>query len=548
MNMNLRTQVRRFLADTRAAVGVTSALITVMFLCGTALIVDHLWLVGQRDTTKNAVDAATLAATLEMQSLTGQLSEQDRTRVASVAKRYALLNILGNTPSANAAQVRGSLQVDVPASAGGRVDLTVRADLGGTLLSEGLLGYAGPGSIEQRAGVQPSITPTELVLAIDVSMSMDRDLAGEYLWGTKENSRMEIVKRAALDLLDVLEAAGTGGTAPFAVGLVPWHHHVRLGATARASWETNGWATYPTERDYAHPPAGKRPATPAHPVTQTLPAKSSLPSMCGGWAGCLDLRTSARTALPSASPFVMRYFSPWPSFNAPQWYVSFGCQNYTTSQATANGWSKAACYDWSRMRYQTDNNKCSTGRAYSGNGAPTKLPPQGECSGQPEILPLTTDVAAVRTAIGALAPAAGSTNSALGVTWAQRLLTPEWRAVWGGAEHPMESTEERTMKKVLVLLTDGEDNHPDQARSVADASRSTACTAIKEAGVQVFTISAMNTGAAGHGHLAGQLRACSSQSDDPDGTYVFVNNATPANLAEAFREIGRQLLVMRRVY
>ena len=545
----LPRSVRRFLADTRAAVGVTSVLITVMFLGATALIVDHLWLVGQRDTTKNAVDAATRAATQELEGLTGQLSEEDRTRVASAARRYALLNILGNTPSANAARVRESLRVDVPARVEGTVDLTVRADLGDTLLSRGLLGYAGPGSIEQRAGVQPILAPTELVLAFDMSLSMRKDLAGRSLRQGDQNSRMEIVKRAALDLLDVLETAGTGSSAPFAVGLVPWHHHVRLGATARAAWEASGWATYATERDYPHPPAGEGPASPAHPVTQTLPAKSTLPSTCGAWAGCLDLRAD-RLALPSASPFVMRFFSPEPGVYPPyNHYVSFKCQTYTGTQAYENGWRYARCYDWSGLETQTDSFQCGGGYSSTMSGAPLKILPQEYCTDQPAVLPLTADVQAVRTAIGAFAPLRYSaTNSALGVTWAHRLLAPAWRAVWGGAEHPMASTDETNLKKVLVLLTDGEDNHPNPSGPATDASRRTACTAIKEAGVQVFTISAMNTSASGHAHLAAELRACSSQADDPDGTYAFVNNATPENLAEAFRSIGRQLLVMRRVY
>ena len=544
----LPRNVRRFLAGTRAAAGITSALVTVMFLAATALIVDHVWLVGQRDTTKNAVDAATIAATQQMESLTGEMSEEDRTRVAAVARRYALLNILGNTPSSNADQARRTLQVDVPESAGGKVDLTVRADLGGTLLSRGLLGYAGPGSIEQRASVQPSIAPTELVFAFDMSLSMRKDLAGRSLRVGDKNSRMEIVKQAALDLLDVLEAAGTGSNAPFAVGLVPWHHHVRLGAAARAAWEANGWAAYAAQRDYPHPPSGKGPASPAHPVTQTLPAKSALPTTCGAWAGCLDLRTD-RLALPSASPFVMRFFSPEPGIYPPySHYISFKCQTYTGSQAYTNGWWYARCYDWSGLETQTDSFKCGGGYSSTMSGAPLKILPQEYCTDQPAVLPLTTDVQAVRTAIGAFAPLRNSaTNSALGVTWAHRLLAPAWRTVWGGA-HPMASTEEQNLKKVLVLLTDGEDNHPNPSGPATDASRGAACTAIKGAGVRVFTISAMNTSASRHAHLAAQLRACSSQADDPDGTYAFVNNATPQNLAEAFREIGRQLLVMRRVY
>ena len=539
----------RFFGETRAAAGIAAALVSVMVLGGTALIVDHLWLVGQRDATKAAVDAATLAATLEMQSLSGELSQAERTRVESVAKRYALFNLQGNVPAANEAEMARTLHVEVPERAGGLIRVTVRADLGDTLLSKALLGYAGPGSITASAGFQPSINPTELVLAVDVSRSMANSLAGGYLAAGHQDSRMEIVKRAALDLLDVLgaAAANTGDNAQLAIGVVPWHHMVRLGATARTKWKDSDWATFPTEHDYPHPPDGKGPAAPAHPVRQTLPAQGALGSRCRAWQGCLESRASgvARTALPSSNPFLMRFFSPEPSYSyiPSSWYVSFGCQNYRDGEARRNGWRLAACYDWSRMTYQTDYNKCYATRAYSGSGAPTKIQPQEDCSGMPEILPLTTDLDVARTAVRALQPASGSTNSSLAVTWAERLLTPEWRETWGGETHPMAPAEGQTLKKVLVLLTDGEDNHPNTG-GAPDARRSAACTAIKDAGVQVFTIAAMRPS----GHLAGQLRACSSQSDDPAGTYAFVNNATREKLAQAFREIGRQLVVMRRVY
>ena len=48
--------------------------------------------------------------------------------------------------------------------------------------------------------------------------------------------------------------------------------------------------------------------------------------------------------------------------------------------------------------------------------------------------------------------------------------------------------------------------------------------------------------------LADRLRACSSQSDNPDGTYVFMDNATPEALLSAFAEIANQLRTVRRVY
>ena len=48
--------------------------------------------------------------------------------------------------------------------------------------------------------------------------------------------------------------------------------------------------------------------------------------------------------------------------------------------------------------------------------------------------------------------------------------------------------------------------------------------------------------------LGTSLTNCSSKSDDPDGTYVFLNNATAETLRTAFADIATQLVTIRRVY
>ena len=376
---------------------------------------------------------------------------------------------------------------------------------------------------------------------------MANSLAGGYLAAGHRDSRMEIVKRAALDLLDVLgaAAANTGDNAQLAIGVVPWHHMVRLGATARTKWKDSDWATFPTEHDYPHPPDGKGPAAPAHPVRQTLPAQGALGSRCRAWQGCLESRASGvarpRSRRPTRSS--CGFFSPVPSYSAPSWYVSFGCQNYRDGEARRNGWRSAACYDWSRMTHQTDYNKCYGGRAYSGSGGPDQDPTAGRLFGDGRDPPPHHGARGGEDGGAGTRPALGATNSSLAVTWAERLLTPEWRETWGGETHPMAPRGGTDAEEGwLVLLTDGEDNHPDTG--AADARRSAACNRDQGRG----GAGVHDRGDAPERALGGQLRACSSQSDDPGGTYAFVNNATREKLAQAFREIGRQLVVMRRVY
>ena len=166
------------------------------------------------------------------------------------------------------------------------------------------------------------------------------------------------------------------------------------------------------------------------------------------------------------------------------------------------------------------------------------------------IMPLTTDIAAVERKIQGLKTSGSSTNSTLGVAWGHRLLSHSWKTVWGDATHPVDPETQTQTLKALVLLTDGADNYPDVSRNVGrevvNSRRDQACTAAKNAGIKVFTIAAMDKDRVGI--LADPLKKCSSQADDPNGNYVFTDNARSEDLEKAFREIARQLVRFRRVY
>lgn len=102
------------------------------------------------------------------------------------------------------------------------------------------------------------------------------------------------------------------------------------------------------------------------------------------------------------------------------------------------------------------------------------------------------------------------------------------------------------MQKALVLLTDGDDNYPDPDKALVTARRNQACTAAKDNGISVFTIAAME--ARKVGALTEPLRQCSSQADDPAGTYVFINNNTAEKLQTAFQQVATQLVRFRRMH
>ena len=527
----------RFLRETRAgATAITAVAVAMMTLGGTALIVDHVWMVGQRDLLKSATDAAAIAATLEFQNISNTISNEDAaTLLQPVAERYVRFNLVANLPEASRTRMLETLEVAVVVDRSlGAIDVDANADLGGTLLSKWLLGYAGPDKTRADAGVEGSLGATEIVLAIDTTGSMDYSLDGTTRGGP--NSRMSIVKKAAVNLVDVLESFPNSVVA---VGIVPWTWRARLNAATSARWETNGWAVYPTERTYPHPTRGPPGSDRYLPERQSLPARSRLPQACRAWLGCPDMRLendrpSFSTTHPAVEPFVMNYYTTNTS-DADNQYVSFQCQDYTRSESEDQGGEEPLCYDPDSA--PSGHNLCS-GRDIQNDG-PWRVHPQDDCQNSSPITPLNSNLSAVRRAIRGLDSGGASTYSSAGVAWGIRLLDSSWRDAWGDSVHPMDTT--TGVQKVLVLLTDGSDN----SRRDAFRHRQAGCTAAKNAGILVFTIAAMHPDDVGTS-FANELRNCSSATEDPDGTYVFVNNSTPDNLREAFADIVRQMVRLRR--
>ena len=173
----------------------------------------------------------------------------------------------------------------------------------------------------------------------------------------------------------------------------------------------------------------------------------------------------------------------------------------------------------------------------------------------PAILPLTSDRASIDAAIDELDAVGVFTYSALGVLWGQRLLDHTWKSVWGDPVHPVDPDTNEAVRKALVLLTDGDDTYCDMGAgskrscedSPAGVHRSAACATAKARGTEIFVVAAMHPDDVS-GHLADTLRACSSESQDSEGTYVFLNNSTPESLEAAFAGIASQLSTIRRVY
>ena len=205
MLQKIKGTAGRFLRDTRGgATSIAAVAVTIMTMGGAALIIDHNHLVGQRDILKSASDAASLAATLELNKLPDTLDDDEvRDRILPIARKYATLNVLGNVSDPDITADNVSIAFDINRGLG-IVGATVEADTGKTLMSSWLYGYFGPGTVSIESGVETSETTVEVVLAIDISNSMHTNLAGDDVGHEDPESRMSIVKQAAADLVTIL--------------------------------------------------------------------------------------------------------------------------------------------------------------------------------------------------------------------------------------------------------------------------------------------------------------------------------------------------------
>ena len=535
-------RVRAFIEDTRAgATAIASAAVTVMTVGGAALIVDHVWLYDQRDVLKTAAEAGAIAATLDIDRQLAKdpgISDADlKTALKRVARRYVLANLAHLAPE-RFEEAKQSLKVKITDldRTQRTVGVTAKADLGGTLFSRNLplLGnYTGPEKVAASAGVESESTPVEVVLAIDVSGSMAHGLGSGG-----SGSRMDIVKRAAKSLVNILEPNTRNRVA---VGIVPWHLTVRLDDATARRWTNKRWAVYPKKRTYPVPYYCGSNACAADPVVDALPATAPRP-----WLGCFDghrieagiakvpeATPAALFALPSAAPFAQSYFQP-------EYGVSYRCPTSALPSLAHH-----LCYEHRPDRHQ--QRRCS--------------------SDAPSLLPLRTDAAVIERTVDALSHYPGGlTYSTLGVLWAQRMLEPAWKPVWGGAIHPADPATpgHAGLRKAIVLLTDGQDSYcepsngsspnEDCSDSPLAVSRTEACAAAKKQGTEIFVVAAMPPEWVSK--VMGQtLRACSSESDRdypqgtrrPGATYVFLSNASAADLEAAFADIANQLRTLRKV-
>lgn len=150
------------------------------------------------------------------------------------------------------------------------------------------------------------------------------------------------------------------------------------------------------------------------------------------------------------------------------------------------------------------------------------------CPGPP-VLGLTAEKSTVKKAIAALYTGHG-TSTHIGMAWGWRAISPRWRGLWGNPDLPFDYRDPR-VRKVVIIMTDGV-NHPNQSGdplTTAQANQQLLdeCTAMKAAGIKVFTVTFQAPS-----EIDPLYKACASKPE-----YAF-NSPTNAQLQVAFEEIG----------
>ncbi len=297
--------------------------------------------------------------------------------------------------------------------------------------------------------------------------------------GSMSGSGLTNLKTAANSLLDILFGDQAVGEKLY-VGIVPFSQSVNIGV-AHEDWLISGSA-------------------------------DKLDWGATDWGGCVEARTGGNDATdetPATKPFAPYY-----------WEVS-----------GKNNWE---------------------GR---GKRLGPTLGPNKNCPA--EVTPMTPVKSKLVNAIKAMS-AVGNTHINHGAVWGWRMLSPKWRGLWGGDmssyDLPLDYGT-KSMNKAAVIMTDGEntmssdvytaygwldDKRLGTSKSAAAVSElnkrlSTVCTAMKNAGVIVYTIAFNRPGKS----TEDLLRSCATQDA------FYFNSPSGSALRSAFEQIGGSLSNLR---
>jgi len=204
-------------------------------------------------------------------------------------------------------------------------------------------------------------------------------------------------------------------------------------------------------------------------------------------------------------------------------------------------------------QYVMAHNKATTTTTTTGKGknkvttTTTTYSPTCDLASSAQALPLTSDKDALTSKINGL-QLAGSTAGHIGTAWAWYMLSPNWASLWSSSSTPA-AYDTPNLKKIAVLMTDGEYNTQYTSNGVPDGSNSltncpnaangvcssaqaiSQCNGMKAKGIEIYTVGFM---------LDNQTATNTLSSCATDASH-FYNSTTGDALKAAFRDIALKI-------
>lgn len=494
---------------------------------------------GQMAQTKlqNALDAAGLAAGASVNSQDMQ---------AEVTK-YMNVNFAEGTLGATITNV-----TPVLSQAGQLLTVTATASMPTTFMN--IFGHS---TMQLRAEteVTRSSKGMELAMVLDITGSMCSPSC---------SGRLDALKTASYDLLDILFGENEPTADNLWVGIVPFSMAVNIG-NSHTDWLQPG-------------------------------SQAALDWGGQGWRGCTEARWATGNDLTDANPATERFMPYyWADDGNNNWREVDNSDITTTTLCGPTSSTSCRCTPatggysgGTRVCTTTYPNASTTRRVYCSNQTSTSNKrcyqedtvqhapiytyditsskgPNTYCPTN-AVTRLTNQRSTLDAAINSLT-AVGGTHIPTGAVWGWRLISPLWRGYWGGSMNtnnlPLDYNSD-LMIKAMILMTDGQntmydfadgaygytqDNHVgmthkappfgasdnDEAAEKLDEKLGDICTNMKQRGVIVYVVVFDVADA----NVVNEVKQCASQPD-----YYF-NAPDAAALRQSFSVIGDSLANLR---
>ena len=524
---HLGKHVKRLWACEQGAVAPLVGVCMIMLIGAVAVAVD----IGRGQVAQSKLQASLDSAGLAAGAMVGQ--NLDEETLKPEAEKYLNANFQGFTIDAAITDFDLDLSEDETI-----VTLEAEATLPTTFMR--IFGK-NQMQVSARSEITREMTGLEVALVLDVTGSMDDPVSG-----TDSTKKIAALRTAGVDLVNILFGSHDE-VDDLWVGVVPFSQSVNIG-TDHADWMED-LSDY-TDQVWCNGPTSGTPScsssdpywtgntanvsTRTNPITRVdrymFADRAGWYFAPHGWGGCVLERWDGDLDVTDDTPDTQK----WETYFVPD-TTSTGNNNWRTS---TGGYAVNPDTD-------DDGNDEETG---ANKGCP-----------QQAITTLTNQKADLLAAVNGLVFPRGNTHIPVGAVWGWRLLSPEWRGLWGGDmdsnDLPLEY-DEPLSQKAMILMTDGtntmsssiytawgwlDDGHLGTTSSSTAVTKlnqktTTVCNAMKAKGILIYTIVFGNGSSTSAKNL---MKNCASETD----FYFFSPSAE--SLKTAFKAIGDSLSKLR---